>query len=196
MSNIKKISMLMGMMLCLLMACTRASEQIIIVEKETLEEAIEESTLLEESRNKAVIFVEVCGMVMNPGVYRLEFGARVFQAIEAAGGYLEEAAAGYVNQAAILADGQQVRVPSKEEVEVFMLPEETVAGEEKVQLVNINTADESQLMTLPGIGQVKAGWIVEYRNTNGNFNSIEELKNIEGIKDGVYNKLKDRISIN
>ena len=197
-----KISILICIVLCLLTACTKTHEQIIIVESETLEVVLQTETIqdksLKENSSVAVIFVEVCGMVRNPGVYQLEMGARIFQAIEAAGGYLEGAAVGYVNQAAEVEDGQQVRVPAKDEVEVWNLQANLVSSaieEEKEQLININTADESQLMTLPGIGQAKAKSIIEYRNTNGKFNSIEELKNIEGIKDGVYNKLKDKISV-
>ena len=97
-------------------------------------------------------------------------------------------------------DGQQIYVPTKEEVEngTFggVSGEETVKNTESSDgKVNINTADKTQLMTLPGIGESKAAAIITYRETHGSFQSIEELMEINGIKEGVFQKIRDMITI-
>lgn len=152
------------------------------------------------------IVVDVCGAVRNPGVYELEMGARIFQAVEAAGGYLPEAAQTYLNRARSLEDGQQIYVPTEEELvsESFEIQERApeAAGEEKTQTaeqpederVDLNTADVEQLTTLSGIGTSKAEAIIAYREAHGGFASIEELMNVEGIKEGTFSKIKDKIS--
>ncbi len=139
------------------------------------------------------IYVHVCGQVLCPGVYELPEGSRLCEAIEAAGGMTETAADTYLNQAEILADGQQVYVPTGDEVSVSAetLPiQET--GDDKI---NINTASREELMALTGIGEAKAAAIIRYREEKGSFQSTEELKEVEGIKDGVYNKVKDQIKV-
>lgn len=153
------------------------------------------------------IVVDVCGAVRNPGVYELEMGARIFQAVEAAGGYLPEAAQTYLNRARSLEDGQQIYVPTEDELvsESFEIQErapEAAGEEEKTQTaeqpederVDLNTADVEQLTTLSGIGTSKAEAIIAYREAHGGFASIEELMNVEGIKEGTFSKIKDKIS--
>ena len=157
------------------------------------------------------IFVDVCGAVVNPGVYELEDGARIFQAVDAAGGYLPEAAMNYLNRARSLGDGQQIYVPTAEEVEerleiaLAKTPEALTEGEDGGNLeqkesvqgdsrINLNTADAGQLSTLSGIGKSKAEAIIAYREEHGGFTSIEELMNVEGIKEGTFSKIKDKIS--
>lgn len=160
------------------------------------------------------IFVDVCGAVVNPGVYELEDGARIFQAVDAAGGYLPEAAMNYLNRARSLGDGQQIYVPTETEVEenlefaLAKVPEalsegkntgeleqnESSGGQNEDSRINLNTADAGQLSTLSGIGQSKAEAIVAYREEHGGFTSIEELMNVEGIKEGTFSKIKDKIS--
>lgn len=140
-------------------------------------------------------YVHVCGAVAEPGVYKLKAGSRVYEAIEMAGGLLENACADSINQAQEAFDGQMVKVPTEEEAQQQM---EQAAGSAKEEdgLVNINTADTGELMTLPGIGASKAESILSYREENGSFASIEEIKNITGIKEGVYSKIKDYITVN
>ena len=179
------------------------------------------------------IFVDVCGAVVNPGVYELDEGARIFQAVEAAGGYLPEAAINYLNRARSIGDGQQIYVPTEkevsEELELAMakVPEALNDGDksgssglEEIQgssvenpsgtverdtgsfgdgagddpRINLNTADAGQLSTLSGIGQSKAEAIISYREEHGDFASIEEIMNVEGIKEGTFSKIKDKIS--
>lgn len=136
--------------------------------------------------SEAVIYVDVCGEVNRPGVYRLSEQSRVCDAISAAGGFTDEAATASINQARLLSDGEQLVVPSSETAEQTELSD---------GLVNINTADVSELCTLPGIGEVKAADIVAYRQEHGSFQSIEELMQVPGIKEGLFQTLKDKIKI-
>ena len=153
------------------------------------------------------IYVDVCGAVARPGVYALDPGSRVFQAIETAGGFLPEAAGTYINQAQMLSDGQQIYVPTKEEAQEMIPPgqnsgnaavggslsDSSQSGEEAK--VNLNTADADALMTLSGIGEAKAEAILAYREEHGGFSSIEEIMNVSGIKESTFSKIKDRISV-
>ena len=167
------------------------------------------------------IYVDVCGAVVNPGVYELSSDSRVFQAIEKAGGYLPGAAASYLNRARSLYDGQQIYVPTQEEVDSQTIPltqDETAqdgvvqegtaqtgtaadntadgAGTTQAgQRIDLNTADVSQLSTLTGVGESKALAIIAYREENGPFTSIEDIMNVPGIKEGTYEKIKDKIAI-
>lgn len=153
-----------------------------------LEWTTEEITV-SETQTESGIWVDVCGAVTEPGVYRLESGARVYQAVEAAGGFLEEAERTAVNLAAILKDGEQIRILTEEEAQV-RYDLEAATG-----LVNLNTADVQQLCTLTGIGTSRAEDIIAYREKEGPFQSIEEIKNVAGIKEGTYQKIKDKIVV-
>ena len=95
-----------------------------------------------------------------------------------------------------MSDGQMVRVPTKEEAQYGAESAEGGAKETDSGLVNINTADAGELMTLPGIGASKAESILSYRREQGSFASVEEIMNITGIKEGVYSKIKDYITVN
>lgn len=156
----------------------------------------EKSEDTEKEQN--LIFVYVCGAVNAPGVYELPGDARVYEAIACAGGVRKDAAEEYINQAQIVADGERIYIPTKEEaeqgtVESVLTQPDGGNAEEKV---NINTASRDELKTLSGIGDSKADSIIQYRETHGAFRNIEELMNVEGIKEGVFNKIKDRITVN
>lgn len=155
------------------------------------------------------VVVHVCGEVSSPGVYTLPGGSRVYQAIEAAGGFTSDAFEDYLNQANELSDGMKVYVPSKEEIsdEEFQQSLITSEAQQSVMssltdstsmttLVNINTATREDLMTLKGIGESKADKIISYRETQGGFGCIEDIMNIPGIKEGMFNKIKDLITVN
>lgn len=141
------------------------------------------------------VFVHVCGAVHVPGVYELTEGARVYEAIGAAGGVTEEAAAEYINQARPVEDGERIFVPTAEEAEqgIGLSPE--ASADSSGGKININTAGKDELMTLTGIGESKASSIISYRESHGRFRSIEDLMQIEGIKEGVFNKIKDDITV-
>lgn len=156
----------------------------------TAEELDEKGVSGESTEAEEMIYVHVCGQVANPGVYKLSKGSRVYEAIEAAGGLRKEAASEFLNQAQILEDGQQLAVPSKEELK----NQEMSGGIGADGKVNLNKATKEELMTLPGIGEAKADAIIRYRDEQGGFQSIEELMEIEGIKEGVFEKVKHQIT--
>ena len=171
--------------------------------EEEKEEQEEDSGGREEERAEPLA-VHVCVRVAVPGVYELEAGSRICDAVEAAGGMLQDAADEWINQAAFLEDGQKIYIPSREEVQ-----EQSANGlwqndnsvnnsagtSESDDRVNINRAGKEELMTLTGIGERKAEAILEYRQTHGGFDSVEELMQVEGIKQGTYEKIKDQIGI-
>lgn len=149
-------------------------------------------------------FVYICGAVNVPGVYEVEQNARLYEVVEAAGGLREDAAEESVNQARQIEDGEMIRILTQEEA-AQAGDEEAGEGEEndvKAETANdsdgridLNLATVAELMTLPGIGQAKADSIVRYREKNGAFSSIEEIKQVEGVKEGVYNRIKDNIKV-
>lgn len=139
-----------------------------------------------------MLAVFVCGSVMTPGVYELPEGSRVYEAIALAGGMTDEAAQTAVNQAELLTDGQMIEIPTVEEHQARASAEEAYED----GLVNINTADLEELKTLPGIGDSKARSIIAYREKNGAFGSIEDIKNVDGIGDGIFAKLEGCMKVN
>lgn len=141
------------------------------------------------SKTSGKCFVQVSGAVNSPGVYELSGEPRIFHAILMAGGLREDADVSSLNQAEKISDGQKIVIKTRDEVAMEAV---TSADDGKV---NINTADAKTLMTLPGIGESKANSIIKYRESKGSFNSIEDIKNISGIKDGVYNKIADSIKV-
>lgn len=144
-------------------------------------------------------FVHICGAVRSPGVYELAVGSRVFEVVELADGFTEDACREYLNQAQEIADGMKIYVPTVEQVKEGEIPssaeEAATAKEEQSGLVNINTAGKDLLMTLPGIGESRAESIIAYRQEHGEFNSIEDIMLVSGIKEGAYQKLKEHICV-
>ena len=172
----------------------------------------------ENNQDLGRIVVHVSGAVNNEGVFDLEENARVADAVEAAGGVTENAYMKDVNLAEPLEDGMKVYIPTKEEVEKQNQGESTnyisgtsssnntssstqrsVASKTGINnnnsKVNINTASIEELDTLPGIGETTANKIINYRNENGKFKSIEEIKEVSGIGDSKYEQIKDLIEI-
>lgn len=154
--------------------------------------SISESAPEEEDPEPQAIFVYVCGAVEKPGVYELPPGSRVYEAIAAAGGMTENADEKRLNQAEILEDGQQVTVWTPEEAAAVPVEGEAETGSGKV---NLNTASRETLMTLPGIGEAKADAILSYREEHGGFKNTEEIQQLEGIKEKVFEKIKDQIEV-
>lgn len=137
------------------------------------------------------IYVQVDGAVQSPGVYKLPYGARVYEAIEEAGGMLDSANAKSLNQAEKMEDGQKIYIPTISETEEV----ESASAISSDGTVNINLATVEDLMTLPGIGESKANDIVSYRDANGAFSKIEDIMNIPGIKEGIFNKISGSITV-
>lgn len=169
-----------------LTACGFAPKEEFLLEQEFVESAAAdmESTLQEE---KAYLYVHVCGAVNSPGLVRLPEGSRVFDALEMAEGFAPEADTSAVNLAAVVTDGQQLYFP--------VVGETVGEALEGTGRVNLNTADEKELCTLTGIGSSRAQAILEYRERQGGFGSIEELMKVPGIKESVYEKICDKITI-
>lgn len=146
------------------------------------------------------IWVYVCGEVASPGVYELQEGDRIMHAIEAAGGLTEAAGQVYLNQAAHLTDGQRIYVPSREEEQTLKeegSPSDMAdAGMGKdTGIINLNTATKAELLSLSGIGESRAEAIIAYRETNGGFRKIEDLKKVDGIKEGIFQKIREQITV-
>ncbi|MBT9283228.1 MAG: ComEA family DNA-binding protein [Hydrogenibacillus schlegelii] len=146
------------------------------------------------------IVVDVKGAVARPGVYRLPAGARVFEALEAAGGLLPEADVDRVNRAAVLADAAVVYVPKKGEAAEAggSSPAGADAGSGaagRTAKVNLNTADAALLQTLPGIGPTRAQAIIAYREEHGPFRDVTELKNVSGIGPKTLERLLPYVTV-
>lgn len=147
----------------------------------------------------SMICVFVCGAVNCEGVYELPERSRVIDAVEAAGGYSDDADRIYVNQAEYVHDTQRVEIPTKEEAQLLREYDSSASedGEDSQSdgRIDLNTADRQALMTLPGIGESKADRILEYRQIHGRFSSTEELMNVSGIGSGVYEKIREYIKV-
>ena len=193
-------------------------EQVAEDEQTTLEEQVteESQTVLEETQE---IVVHICGAVNNSGVFFLEEGERVYHAIELAGGLKADADGDYINQALLLEDGMKIVIPTKDETKRWKEKEQeaeakpyeegeaetfyvqyaesdsSTVGDEKSGKVNLNTADEKMLCTLPGIGTSRAKSIIDYRTKNGVFKRIEDVMKVSGIKEAAFEKIKDFITV-
>lgn len=176
---------------------TEEAEHLLETSKQKIQSATEDVDCVEsfEQTKEIYIYVHVCGAVVKEDVYILPEGSRGIDAIQAAGGFTAEAATAYCNLAEILTDGMRLYIPTQEEVDAGLVP--VVSGQEKqpTGIVNINTAEKEELMTLPGIGESKAESIVKYRSKVGRFQSIEELKNVSGIGEALFESLCDKITI-
>ncbi len=152
-------------------------------------ENAEEST---ETGAIRTVVVYVCGEVGNEGVYTLPEGSRVADAIDAAGGALEDADLRQLNLAETVQDAQKILVTAEEEQEEAG---EQNAASETDGRIDINRADAAALMSLPGIGEAKAAAIISYRSEHGPFNSAEDIMNVPGIKQSAFEKIRNRIKV-
>ncbi len=190
---------------CALLFTACAGEEPAFVDVQTLTEESsvqEEVTEYEASGTKMAgmtpkeqpVVVHVCGAVVNPGVYELPPQSRIVDAVDMAGGLREDADGSYVNLAGIPADGEQIYIPTREESVVLRQEEEQTGA--TFAKVNINTADKALLCTLPGIGATRASDIIAYRQEHGNFSAIEDIMQVNGIKEGSFQKIKELIVVN
>lgn len=149
------------------------------------------------------VYVYVTGQVKNPGVYQVNENARLYEVIDLAGGFTKKAAENALNLAEKVCDGQHIVVMSKSEYnEMGQNDAQTTHNKEvsgsdetaEADLVNINTATKEELMTLPGIGESKAVAIVNYREENGAFSSIQDIMQVSGIKEAAFSQIKDLIT--
>ena len=150
----------------------------------------------EISAPSLVLGVHVTGAVVYPDqVVYLQEGSRVEDALEAVGGALEEADLAQLNLAGYVSDGQRIRVPFVGEITDNPIIENNPSENSEKHLTNINLATKIELLSLPGIGESYAERIIAYREENGPFTSIEEIKNVKGIGEGKFAELKDKITV-
>lgn len=208
--NLKKVFYTAGCLVLtvlLLCGCDRESDLEITMQAEeigtgTSEAENEQETEIKETEStekaQEMIYVQVTGAVQIPGVYGLPTGSRVFEAVQKAGGMTGEAAPDSINQAVEVHDGDMIVLLTQEE---WSRNQENSRAEELSDTglsddrVNINTATEEQLCTIPGIGETRARSIITYREQNGLFATIEEIKNVSGIKEGLFQKIKEKIKV-
>ncbi|KAA9026478.1 hypothetical protein F4V44_10955 [Niallia endozanthoxylica] len=171
-----------------------------IEDKGLLEDEQEETEIEGITEEKERILIDVKGAVAAPGVYEALSGDRVQNLINQAGGLLETADQQKINFAMKVVDEMVLYIPMiGEDSQVTAGGQGSIPAADAVQgkaLVNLNTASESELETLPGVGPSKAAAIMEYRETNGRFQNIEELMEISGIGEKTFEKLKEHISVN
>lgn len=204
-----KIINILGLAIVMLLSLTACSSKGILVE--TMEEEGTEAVFGEISANASdsdaadtedvvasedTITVYVCGAVVQEGVYELPAGSRISDALLMAGGYDENALHGYVNLAERLEDGERIYFPDYQELEELGIVPISSTESSESGLVNINTADAEMLKTLPGIGDAKAADIIAYREEHGAFSSIEDIKNVSGIGESIYNRISSGITVN
>lgn len=156
-----------------------------------------ETDIVASAPEKEKVYVDIGGEVVNPMVAELDEGSRVEDAIEAAGGLTENADISQINRAAFVEDGEKIFVPSiavsEEDDGIYGSAGSAAAYSDGK--ININTADSLQLQELNGVGPATAEKIIRYREENGRFKSIEDIKNVSGIGDKTFEKLKDEIKV-
>ena len=156
----------------------------------------------ENNTNDDIVIIHITGSVKNPGIVKLKEGSRIEDAIESAGGLTENADITKVNLAYVVEDGTKIKIPSASEEDIgdediidsksgdnIIIEENAVPSNNSTQTININKATEKEFETLPGIGPSLASKIIEYRNQNGKFESIEDIKNVNGIGENKFNKI-------
>jgi competence protein ComEA len=154
-----------------------------------------EAVILRPGPTEKPVIVYITGAVPRPGVYALPQGARIQDAISAAGGFLAEAEKSQINLAALLEDGEKLDIPYIEGASpILATPAEAVVTS-TTELIDINIASATELEELPGIGPTTAQKIVEYREQNGPFLSTEDIINVSGIGPGTYERIKDLITV-
>lgn len=149
------------------------------------------------TETELTVTVYVCGAVRHPGVYTLEDGLRIADAIEAAGGFKKSASRNAWNLAEKLTDGNMYTIPTKEEADAVEFADSGDGHASQVQddKVHINTAGIEELMKLPGVGQARAEAIISYREEHGTFVSPEDIMKVSGIKTALFEKMKDNIAV-
>ena len=190
-------------------------------EREEEGQTVSEDENKTEEYSDSTIIVHVEGAVNKPGVYELRINSRIADAIEKAEGVTQEAVTNEINLAYKLEDGMKIHIPTAQEYEEQKKQKEESNGTEDIQYittnsglndesdknsnnsniveknskVNINTATQTELETLPGIGPSTSAKIIEFREKSGKFKSIEDLKNVSGIGDVKFDNIKDKIEI-
>ena len=164
----------------------------------SLESENETKTRQEIATDAKDLYVYVTGAVKKPGVYAVKQGSRVFEVIEKAGGMTKAAKKDCINQAETVADSQNINIITKKQYKKLISNEKNQNNDNKTGSgkININSADVAELTGLSGIGEAKAKAIIQYRNENGNFTNIEDIKKVSGIGDALFKKISNEITAN
>ena len=177
-------------------------EMVVEIPSSRAEPTIEDSLGTNTFENE-IIFAYICGAIVNPGVYECNLGERIVELVNLAGGFTEDAAPEYVNLARVIQDGEQIVIYTKDEVKELQLTLKQNSNQvdnqkdldSSTKKININVASVEELCEIPGIGQTRAKQIIEYRETYGTFSCIEDIMNVQGIKEGMFSKIKSSISV-
>lgn len=203
MKNLKKVIILGIIILLVIIYCIYN-----YVKEKSYEEVILEDVYIAKQDNnwqeeKNIIILHITGEIKNPGIIKIEEGSRLIDAIEAAGGTTENADISRINLAYIVSDGQKIYIPnfSDEKVDNYIIDNigEDIIIEDMIlkqsNLVNINTATQTELETLTGIGPSTALKIINYRTEVGKFKTIDEIKNVPGIGEAKFEAIKNEICV-
>ncbi|NLL32907.1 MAG: ComEA family DNA-binding protein, partial [Enterococcus cecorum] len=200
---------LLGIAVFLLVTQQKKEDKELLIETlSTTEVTVDTKKEQEQANNESKstkIYVDISGAVKQPGVYQLPEGSRLFDLLKQAGGLTEDAAIQTVNQAMIIQDQQKIIILTQNQAQSIDTENINNNGhlEEKSDeksskeagKININQADLTQLQQLSGIGEKKAQAIIDYRNENGSFKTIEDLAKVTGIGEKTVEKLRDSITI-
>ncbi|EEI9899150.1 helix-hairpin-helix domain-containing protein [Listeria innocua] len=156
----------------------------------------EEKPQKEEKKNATHIYIDIKGAVRTPGVYKLPVDARVQDVVKVAGGLTEDADNSKLNLAEKLKDEMSIYVYKNGEAGSEEVVKDDIESSETDKKVNINSATKVDLQQVPGIGDSKATAIIEYREKEGLFQTIEDLKNVTGIGEKTVEKLKEYLDVN
>lgn len=148
--------------------------------------------VIEQEVNKTFIYIDIRGSVLNPGVYKVESGTRLFQLVTIAGGYTDEVNDSVINQSVLLEDEMFIYIPNVHDKEVEII---TGNNSNNSKLVNINEASKSELEGLPGVGPSTAQSIIDYRENVDAYIDIEDIMNVPGIGESTFNEIKSLITV-
>ena len=197
----KKMNIITSVFLSFLLMGCGAKETAIKWQVEDTQVSVEQQEMtavegaVEETATLSYVYVYVCGAIQNPGVYEVPEGSRLYEVLEHAGGMLEEADDMYLNLAREVKDGEQIVILTSEQTKTAdgsILTEQAVGV---MGLVNINTASVEELTSLNGIGESRARAIIAYREKNGAFASVDSIMQVVGIKEALFAKIKDKITV-
>ena len=199
------------MLLCIFLTACKEETDVSLSDDTSVSSLEQIKDTQQQSQEVQEIVVYVNGAVKNPGVYTLKQGSRIYQAVAMAGGMTDKAKKDSINLAETAADAQNIHIMTKKEYQKYYDRNEDISAddqenyggtmktgqknEDNISLININTDNQEQLMTLPGIGESKATAIITYREENGRFSSKEDIKNVSGIGEATYANLKDLITV-
>lgn len=197
MNNLRNLIILFFIVLFANTACGKSDTSLVTV-NDNQNDTTKEVDVIQDENLDENVYVHISGEVRYPGVYELPKGSRLFEVVDKAGGFTDDAATNYANLAQIVDDGQQYEIISKEqEQRLAMEMNEADASShyDSEGRLNINLATKEELMLLSGIGESRAEDIIRYREESGAFADIEDIKNISGIKDALFSKIKDSIIV-